>query len=410
MTARWYRRVTQGPPARRAQAWRKKRANGALPGNGGGHAAPAADVPRRDRARPRRQGAPRHPGAPPRCAGPDRHGQPGAHRRSLALPARSIRAPPGSRSRRGSWRCRRSTPRSAGCSACSSATPTTSRSTPPAASWCRPRCAGTRASTSASCWSGQGRKFELWDEAQWQVRDRAGHRVPRRRPAARAGRLLAVDDATGDHVPVLLEEAMAALAVKPDGMLRRRHVRPRRPRARHARAPRAGRAPGRARPRSRCRAAAADALAQRATRASFSAARGSPSCPACSPTLALAPVDGVLFDLGISSPQIDDAARGFSFRIDGPLDMRMDPTRGESAAEFLARATVRELTEVIRDYGEERFAQSIARAIAAARARAPIVRTRPAPRRSWAKPSARARGVIGVRIRPRARSRPFGFS
>ncbi len=92
--------------------------------------------------------------------------------------------------------------------------------------------------------------------------------------------------------------------------------------------------------------------------------------------LAHSQVDGVLLDLGISSPQIDDAARGFSFRNDGPLDMRMDPARGESAAEFVARATVRELTEVIRDYGEERFAQSIARAVAAARAHGPIQRTR----------------------------------
>ena len=92
--------------------------------------------------------------------------------------------------------------------------------------------------------------------------------------------------------------------------------------------------------------------------------------------LAVAGVDGVLLDLGISSPQIDDPERGFSFRADGPLDMRMDPTRGESAAAFLARADARELTEVIRDYGEERFAQSIAGAIVAARALAPIVRTR----------------------------------
>src|SRR5207253_1710871 len=87
-------------------------------------------------------------------------------------------------------------------------------------------------------------------------------------------------------------------------------------------------------------------------------------------------IDGALLDLGISSPQIDDPARGFSLRTDGPLDMRMDPTRGESAAAFLARADVRELTEVIRDYGEERFAQSVARAIVAARTVAPIVRTR----------------------------------
>ncbi len=79
-------------------------------------------------------------------------------------------------------------------------------------------------------------------------------------------------------------------------------------------------------------------------------------------------VSGVLLDLGVSSPQIDDPQRGFSFRADGPLDMRMDPTRGESAADWLARATVQELTEVIRDYGEERFAFQIAKALVARRA------------------------------------------
>ena len=76
----------------------------------------------------------------------------------------------------------------------------------------------------------------------------------------------------------------------------------------------------------------------------------------------------MLLDLGVSSPQVDDPGRGFSFRADGPLDMRMDPTRGESAAEWLARATVQELTEVIRDYGEERFAFQIAKALVARRA------------------------------------------
>ncbi|CAB3777687.1 16S rRNA (cytosine(1402)-N(4))-methyltransferase RsmH [Pararobbsia alpina] len=78
-------------------------------------------------------------------------------------------------------------------------------------------------------------------------------------------------------------------------------------------------------------------------------------------------VSGILLDLGVSSPQVDDPARGFSFRHDGPLDMRMDPTRGESAAQWLARATQQELTEVIRDYGEERFAFQIAKAIVARR-------------------------------------------
>ncbi len=79
-------------------------------------------------------------------------------------------------------------------------------------------------------------------------------------------------------------------------------------------------------------------------------------------------VAGVLLDLGVSSPQLDDPTRGFSFRADGPLDMRMDPTRGESAAEWLARASQQELTEVIRDYGEERFAVQIAKALVARRA------------------------------------------
>ncbi|MBI3347200.1 MAG: 16S rRNA (cytosine(1402)-N(4))-methyltransferase RsmH [Burkholderiales bacterium] len=87
-------------------------------------------------------------------------------------------------------------------------------------------------------------------------------------------------------------------------------------------------------------------------------------------------VDGVLLDLGVSSPQIDNPARGFSFRFDGPLDMRMDTTRGESAADFLARGDEREIARVIRDYGEERFAGQIAKAVVARReAGAPLART-----------------------------------
>jgi 16S rRNA (cytosine1402-N4)-methyltransferase len=87
-------------------------------------------------------------------------------------------------------------------------------------------------------------------------------------------------------------------------------------------------------------------------------------------------VDGILLDLGISSPQVDDAARGFSFRNDGPLDMRMDTTRGLSAAEWLAIETEQQLEKVIRDYGEERFAFQIAKAIVARRAVEPISSTR----------------------------------
>lgn len=86
-----------------------------------------------------------------------------------------------------------------------------------------------------------------------------------------------------------------------------------------------------------------------------------------------ASVAGVLLDLGISSPQVDNPARGFSFRFEGPLDMRMDTTRGTSVAQWLAHAEVDQITEVIRDYGEERFAGPIAKAIVARRqARGPL--------------------------------------
>jgi len=83
-------------------------------------------------------------------------------------------------------------------------------------------------------------------------------------------------------------------------------------------------------------------------------------------------VAGVLLDLGVSSPQLDEAQRGFSFSADGPLDMRMDPTRGETAADWLDRATEQEIREVISTYGEERFAKQVAGAIVAARSREPV--------------------------------------
>ena len=83
-------------------------------------------------------------------------------------------------------------------------------------------------------------------------------------------------------------------------------------------------------------------------------------------------VDGILLDIGVSSPQLDEAARGFSFRLEGPLDMRMDPEGGISAADWVAQADEDEMAEVIRRYGEERFARQIAHAIAAARKVSPI--------------------------------------
>jgi len=92
--------------------------------------------------------------------------------------------------------------------------------------------------------------------------------------------------------------------------------------------------------------------------------------------LPAASVAGVLMDLGVSSPQIDDPQRGFSFRFEGPLDMRMDTTRGQSVAQWLAQAEAKDIAEVIRDYGEERFAGPIAKAIVARRqARGPLSTT-----------------------------------
>ena len=91
--------------------------------------------------------------------------------------------------------------------------------------------------------------------------------------------------------------------------------------------------------------------------------------------LGVAQIDGVLLDIGVSSPQLDDATRGFSFRFDAPLDMRMDTGSGLTAAQWLATASEEEIGEVIREYGEERFAKSIARTLVTARQNEPIVRT-----------------------------------
>jgi 16S rRNA (cytosine1402-N4)-methyltransferase len=89
----------------------------------------------------------------------------------------------------------------------------------------------------------------------------------------------------------------------------------------------------------------------------------------------LAEVDGVMLDVGVSSPQIDQAQRGFSFMRDGPLDMRMDTSQGQTAAQWLAQASLEEVREVIKNYGEERFALQIAKAIVARRSVRPIERT-----------------------------------
>ncbi len=120
-----------------------------------------------------------------------------------------------------------------------------------------------------------------------------------------------------------------------------------------------------------------------------------------------ASVQGVLLDLGVSSPQIDTPERGFSFRFDGPLDMRMDPTRGMSVADWLIKAPEKLIAEVIREYGEERFAVQVAKAIVARRQSGESIRSHGSWPRSWlmrSKPASRARTL------QRARFKLFGFS
>jgi 16S rRNA (cytosine1402-N4)-methyltransferase len=167
------------------------------------------------------------------------------------------------------------------------------------------------------------------------------------------------------HRPVLLEEAIEALRIRPDGA----YVDATFGRGGHARAILARLGPGGrllALDRDPEAVAAAGTIADprfAIRHAPFSALAGALA------QSGLAGVDGVLFDLGVSGPQLERPERGFSFRVDAPLDMRMDPTRGETAGEWLARASEAELREVIKNHGEERFAGPIAKAIVAARAR-----------------------------------------
>ena len=167
----------------------------------------------------------------------------------------------------------------------------------------------------------------------------------------------------GAHVTVLLEEAVDALAIRPDGI----YVDATFGRGGHSRAilARLGKS-------GRLVAFDRDPAAIEAGRAIDDARLTLVHAPFSAlaeelDALDVSRVDGVLLDLGVSSPQLDEAARGMSFRFDAPLDMRMDTTRGETVAQWLAHASVAEIREVLRDYGEERFAHAIAKAIAAAR-------------------------------------------
>lgn len=173
------------------------------------------------------------------------------------------------------------------------------------------------------------------------------------------------------HVPVLLAEAVAALQIQPEGI----YVDATFGRGGHSRAilDRLG-------PRGRLIAldrdpqavAAGQELADERLVVLHTAFSGLQEAVR---QQGVAQVDGVLFDLGVSSPQLDEAARGFSFRFDAPLDMRMDTSRGMTAAQWLNQATEEEIARVVRDYGEERFARQIARALVAERATRPLATT-----------------------------------
>ncbi|MDR2165056.1 MAG: 16S rRNA (cytosine(1402)-N(4))-methyltransferase RsmH [Zoogloeaceae bacterium] len=182
--------------------------------------------------------------------------------------------------------------------------------------------------------------------------------------------MLAFTHAAG-HVSVLLSEAVAALAVKPDGI----YLDATFGRGGHGRAilEQLG-------PKGRLIALDRDPQAIAAGQALADARLVLAHAPfselaAVLDTLGAPRIDGVLFDLGVSSPQLDDPERGFSFRHDAPLDMRMDTTRGETAAAWLARANIRDITEVLKNYGEERFAFQIAEKVVALRAERSLATT-----------------------------------
>jgi 16S rRNA (cytosine1402-N4)-methyltransferase len=177
--------------------------------------------------------------------------------------------------------------------------------------------------------------------------------------------------ASGTHVTVLLDEAVESLAIKTDGV----YVDATFGRGGHSRRilshlAENGRLVAVDRDTDAIAAGAAiiDSRFQLVHRAFGELAEAAAEAGVCG-------VDGVLFDVGVSSPQIDDGERGFSFRHNAPLDMRMDTTQGETAAEWLARADIKEITEVIRHYGEERFAFQIAKKVVVARLEQPIVTT-----------------------------------
>ena len=175
------------------------------------------------------------------------------------------------------------------------------------------------------------------------------------------------------HIPVLLHEALDALCIRSDGIyLDCTFGRGGHSRAILASLDEGGRLIGFDRDPSAV--AAARDLAKKDSRFEIVHTAFS-ELESALDSIAIARVHGVLMDLGVSSPQLDQAERGFSFQVDGPLDMRMDPTSGQSAADWIARADTDEIADVLWVLGEERFSRKIARAIAEARKVEPIVTT-----------------------------------
>ncbi|MFC3650200.1 16S rRNA (cytosine(1402)-N(4))-methyltransferase RsmH [Dyella humi] len=173
------------------------------------------------------------------------------------------------------------------------------------------------------------------------------------------------------HIPVMLNEAVEGLAVREGG----RYLDGTFGRGGHARA-----VLSRLGPDGRLLLMDRDPQAIAAAQKEFAAdprvtIRHANFCTLAEWDETAAGLDGVLLDIGVSSPQLDEAARGFSFMADAPLDMRMDPTQGESAADFLAHADEREIADVLWIYGEERFSRKIARVIVEHRKESPITRT-----------------------------------
>jgi 16S rRNA (cytosine1402-N4)-methyltransferase len=175
------------------------------------------------------------------------------------------------------------------------------------------------------------------------------------------------------HIPVLLHEALDALCIRSDGIyLDCTFGRGGHSRAILASLDEGGRLIGFDRDPSAV--AAAQDLAKKDSRFEIVHTAFS-ELESALDSIAITRVHGVLMDLGVSSPQLDQAERGFSFQVDGPLDMRMDPTSGQSAADWIARADTDEIADVLWVLGEERFSRRIARAIAEARKVEPIVTT-----------------------------------